>query len=184
MKRKLIVASLFALTCSISVGCSNSESNVTGVQTKNISGEQAKEIALNHAGLSKNDVTFLKENVEYDDGLKCYDVEFYNNLNEYDYKIDAQNGSILEYDSDIEGYTSQQANNTTNNNSNNISTNNSSVNSTTTNVIGEESAKKIALNHAGINENQVSYINVHLDMDNGVQVYEIEVYSNNIEYNY
>lgn len=62
--------------------------------------DQAKSIALNHAGLSASDVTFSKAKLENDDGYTVYEVEFYHGGMEYDYTIEAYSGTILEYDSD------------------------------------------------------------------------------------
>ena len=48
----------------------------------------------------------------------------------------------------------------------------------------EEQALTIALEHAGLTEEQVSYLNVHLDRDDGRWVYEIEFREGRIEYEY
>lgn len=45
-------------------------------------------------------VTFSKAKLENDDGMTVYEVEFFYQGTEYDYKIDASTGSILEYDLD------------------------------------------------------------------------------------
>ena len=67
---------------------------------------KAKEIALSHAGLSQNQVTFVKCQLDWDDGRQTYDVEFYTtDYKEYDYEIDATTGAVLSYDYDAEGYT-------------------------------------------------------------------------------
>ena len=65
--------------------------------------EEAKEIALNHAGLTADGVTFIKGKLERDDGREKYDIEFYtSDFREYDYEIDPQTGEILSYDYDAE----------------------------------------------------------------------------------
>ena len=56
-----------------------------------VSREQAVSAALKHAGLSKNQVRELES--EMDDG--CWEVEFESGGYEYDYKISAQDGSVL-----------------------------------------------------------------------------------------
>lgn len=55
--------------------------------------------------------------------------------------------------------------------------------------ITEEVAKQAALSHAGLTEEEVTFINIHLDIEdgnavNGRQVYEVEFYSNGTEYDY
>ena len=73
--------------------------------------EEAKTIALNHAGLTADAVTFVKAKQDYDDGRLVYEIEFVttsgNGYLEYDYEIDAATGSILSYDYDAESYTPQ-----------------------------------------------------------------------------
>ncbi len=64
--------------------------------------EEAKSIALNHAGFSASDVTFSKTKLEFDDGYTCYEIEFYYGRTDYDYKIDAVSGTVLEFDSETE----------------------------------------------------------------------------------
>ena len=76
----------------------NYQSNVN--TTANISVERAKEIALSHAGLSADQVTFVKVNMDFDDGIQKYEIEFYYNYREYSYEIDANTGNILSYEQD------------------------------------------------------------------------------------
>lgn len=65
-----------------------------------ISIDQAKSIAVGHAGLSVSEVRFSKAKLENDDGYTVYEIEFYKDRMEYEYTINAMDGSILEYDSD------------------------------------------------------------------------------------
>lgn len=58
--------------------------------------DQAKRVALKHAGLS--DATFTKAKLENDDGNRVYEIEFRKDGVEYEYEIDAVTGNILEYD--------------------------------------------------------------------------------------
>lgn len=45
-------------------------------------------------------------------------------------------------------------------------------------------AKNAALSHAGLEESQVSNIDIDLDRDNGVLIYEVDFNSGNTEYDY
>lgn len=65
-----------------------------------ISSDEAKQIALQHANLSDNQVTFIKVSKDYDDGIHIYEVEFHYNNREYNYDINAINGTILSYEQD------------------------------------------------------------------------------------
>lgn len=200
MKRKLLTMSALALVCGVSVACSsktpanvntssantnisqentNAQNNINNNTNTKITSDKAKEIALNHANLSENQVTFIKSNIDYDDGIQAYDVEFYHNNQEYDYKIDANSGAIVEYDFDIENYVIPQTNTSSNTN---IPNNN--LNTSNTQIISDAKAKEIALNHANLSQNQVSYINAHLDYDDGMQVYDVSFYINDVEYSY
>ncbi|MBE6931805.1 MAG: hypothetical protein E7464_00275 [Ruminococcaceae bacterium] len=70
-----------------------------------ITEEEAKDIAISHAGLTQDQVTFVKSHLDPEDGRKVYDVEFYTqDFKEYDYEINAETGEIVEFDSDAEFY--------------------------------------------------------------------------------
>ncbi|MBQ6374696.1 MAG: PepSY domain-containing protein, partial [Clostridia bacterium] len=57
-------------------------------------------IALAHAGLRAEDVTFRKVKLDRDDGRRVFEIEFVNNGMEYDFDIDATSGRILDFDVD------------------------------------------------------------------------------------
>ena len=86
------------------------ESFQTGAQVNTGSGtnanhsyigvDAAKSAALSHAGVSAESATFSKAKLDNDDGRMEYEIEFYAGGMEYEYTIDAFNGTILEYDSE------------------------------------------------------------------------------------
>lgn len=81
---------------------SQSASSASGTS---ITAEDAKAKALAHAGLAAADVTFVKAELDRDDGRLVYDVEFYTADNkEYDYEIDAATGDVVNFDYDVEHY--------------------------------------------------------------------------------
>ena len=69
---------------------------------ENIGEEEAKKIALEHAGLKEADVSHLLVELDFDDGVLRYEVDFRQGQYEYDYDIDAKTGNILSYDKDID----------------------------------------------------------------------------------
>ena len=70
-----------------------------------ITEEEAKNLAIAHAGLAATEVTFVKSHLDLDDGRKVYDVEFYTeDSKEYDYEIHAETGEIVDFDYDAEFY--------------------------------------------------------------------------------
>ena len=69
---------------------------------KDIGEAAAKQIALEHAGIAEADASYLWVSRDYDDGRLEYEVEFFSGSKEYDYDIDAADGSILSFDSETE----------------------------------------------------------------------------------
>ena len=133
-----------------------------------VSEDRAREIALEHAGLTADQVTFIRSHLDYDDGRQCYDVEFYTaDYKEYDYEILAADGTILSYDADIEGYRIP-----------------SSTSTSSSGYIGVERAKEIALQHAGLSSSGVNFDKAEFDHDDGRAEYEIEFHHNFREYEY
>lgn len=65
--------------------------------------DEARAIALKHAGTEAGAVTFVKAERDIDDGQYVYEIEFYLGADkEYDYKITADDGRIISYDQDAE----------------------------------------------------------------------------------
>ena len=62
--------------------------------------EKAEQIALDHLGLSKNQVTRLHTDYEIDDGIGHYDVQFRSGDWDYEFEIHAETGKILSCDRD------------------------------------------------------------------------------------
>lgn len=135
MKRKILFFTII-LTCVALSGCSRKNSQGTPDTTPNtstpssatdttaqnttqhtgesrntISEEEAKQIALSHAGLTADQVVFVKCNLDTDSGRTNYDVEFYTNDEKtYDYDIDAYTGEVLDFDYDAEYHTESAGN--------------------------------------------------------------------------
>ena len=78
----------------------NAQNNSVNNPQGNISLDKAKEIALSHAGLASNQVTFQRIELDFDNGIQKYEIEFYYNYREYSYEIDANTGNILSYEQD------------------------------------------------------------------------------------
>lgn len=68
--------------------------------TPAITAEDAKAIAVEHAGLVGQQLSRLHAEYEIDDGVPQYDVEFYHNGIEYSYEIHAETGEILSFEKD------------------------------------------------------------------------------------
>lgn len=131
--------------------------------------ERAKEIALERAGLSEADVTFTRERLEVDDGVREYDIEFYTSAAEYSADISAADGTIRSWDVDeIRGAQSGGGG--------------GASAETSGDDIGLDRAKEIALERAGLSEADVTFTETNLDRDDGRLVYEIEFRQGRTEY--
>lgn len=75
----------------------------TASGTKNIGVKAAKAAALSHAGLTESQVKFLKAEYDISDGVAVYEVEFIYNNYDYEYKINAATGAVLEHETDRYG---------------------------------------------------------------------------------
>lgn len=69
-------------------------------ELQTITAAQAEAIALQHAGLSADQVVERKSELDEDDGVLHYQVEFKRNGVEYEYEIDAMSGAILKAERD------------------------------------------------------------------------------------
>lgn len=74
----------------------NTTESTSGLLTK----EEARDIALKHAGFTADQVSWLRTEYEVDDGVPQYEVDFHQGAWEYSYEIDARTGAILSYDRD------------------------------------------------------------------------------------
>ena len=51
--------------------------SIPAQSSADIGADRAKEIALDHAGVSASKATFVRAHLDYEDGRRVYDVEFY-----------------------------------------------------------------------------------------------------------
>ena len=82
----------------------SSMKNTADAGNKQIGIEAAKQIALADAKVALKDVTFIKAELDNEDGRAVYEIEFYSGNVGYDYDIDALSGEIISNDFDIEDY--------------------------------------------------------------------------------
>ena len=129
---------------------------------KVISADEAKQIAVRDASLNENDVSFTKVKQDHDDGILNWEIEFIANNVKYEYEINANNGNAIN--------ANQNATNT-NQNAN-------------TQGIDVEKAKLVAVQNAGLDINNVTFIKQKYDIDDGIAQWEIEFVANNNKYEY
>lgn len=129
--------------------------------------EKAQSIALTDANVSNP--TIKKVEMDYDDGIMIYEVEFYKDQVEYDYEINALTGEIIKKEKDVE-----ESNQTTNQSTSQSSSSNSQI--------SQNQAKSIAKKHAGVSS--VSQEKIEKDYDDGIYEYEYEFVSGSYKYEY
>lgn len=86
-------------------GTGNSDSGQTAASTQSdqfIGVDKAREIALEHAGLIKEEVTNCTVDLDKHEKTPEYEVEFFFGDMEYEYDIDAVTGKILESSAEID----------------------------------------------------------------------------------
>ncbi len=74
------------------------EAEALGIQSdrKYISLEEARSIALSHACIDASKAIFYKAQLEKDEDIVVYDIEFSTDFSDYDYEIDAYSGVVVE----------------------------------------------------------------------------------------
>ena len=122
--------------------------------------DEAKQIALDRAGVAAEDALFIKAHTDRDDGRAVYDIEFYSNATEYEFDVDVVTGEITEFE------TEQHAA------------------FFSTGKITLEEAKQLALAKVGVKEEEATFRKAHQDEDDGRLVYEIEIVANGLEYDF
>ena len=72
----------------------------TEAKATEISVEKAKQIALSHAGVGS--ARFTKAKIDYENGVKVYEIEFKVGNMEYEYDINVVNGAIVSSSAEID----------------------------------------------------------------------------------
>ena len=65
--------------------------------------EEAKQAALEYAGVKASEATFTKAHRDFDDGREVYEIEFYANGTEYEMDVDVNTGRILDFSREYHG---------------------------------------------------------------------------------
>ena len=81
-------------------GGGTAQTGTGGGSASDIGSEAALAAALNHAGVSQDQVYDLEVKREYDDGRLEYEIEFKTGGWEYEYTISAADSAILDYERD------------------------------------------------------------------------------------
>lgn len=148
----------------------------SGTQTGNggqtstapVTAEQAQAAAFAHAGVNAADAAVTKCELDRDDGVLRYEIEFWCNNVEYEYDIDATSCAVLKYEQDTHHDDRPASSGTT-------------AGST---FIGYDAARDAALAHAGVTLEQAWELEVDDDLDDHTPKYEVEFKAGGMEYEY
>ena len=184
MKKRTIILTALTLTGLLLAGCAASPTQVSRIDL-----ETAKAAAIEAAGFTAEEVSFLSAELDKRNGIEYYDIDFRADGKEYDYDVDALTGMIIGSESPevakksadavplkatevpVEELTAKLEENTPNNAD------------TTSKEISESEAKKIAL--AQVPEAKESDIReFEVDYDDGRLEYEGTIYYGEIEYEF
>ena len=145
-------------------------------ENKTIGMDKGVNVALQDAGFKAENVSNLSAHYDTEDGTSVYEVSFTANGFDYEYVIKASNGKILEADRDaVKESVSKD-----------VKAEKPAKSDTTSSGdgISLKEAKNIALKHAGISSSAAAFVKTEKDYEDGVEVFEIELYSGNTEYDY
>lgn len=128
--------------------------------------------AEQYAGTTALDSVTAEVDSELDESPAHYEVELHTAWGEFEYLVDAYTGKVFSGQKDLLAA---------------VSTPNATTKPTAPSDgadIGHAKAKSIALNHAGLSENQAYDMDIELDDEDGTLVYEVEFKSGGMEYSY
>ena len=154
--------------------------------------DAARSAAEEYAGTTAVDSVTAEVDPELDESPAHYEVELQTARGEFKYLVDAYTGKVLSGQKDLLAAVSA-SNETTKpsgqkpapaSNETTKPSDQKPAPSGTVQDIGYAKAKSIALNHAGLRENQAYDMDIELDDEDGTLIYEVEFKSGNMEYNY
>ena len=143
-----------------------------GAPAMPIGTDKAMDIAAAAFGkASTAKMAYSEVDPELDESPAHYEVEIKSQTGEeFEYKVDAYTGAILESKREAADGTEVPV----------VQPSKPAASGD----IGYAKAKSVALNHAGVSENKAYDMDIELDDEDGILVYEVEFKSGNMEYSY
>ena len=169
--KKAIVSSVCAVAVVATIGAGAVFATNTIAESNSIGVTNAQKYAFADAGITEAEVDFVRTEFDYENGCYVFDVEFYADGVEYDYTINAYDGTVIERESDIGG-------------AGGISGGNGQTGIQPSQSVSADDALELALADAGLTAGQVTVTKTKLDFDDGVKVYDIEFFSKDFSYEY
>ena len=121
--KDLSINELNLLVSSKNVTVKDTQKNGEASSSSYITRDSARDIAINAAGVSLDDIRALEVELDADDGRLVYEVEFKSGDSDYDYEIDAKSGEIIKNHVEIDDDYQASSGNNASSNSGNTSTN-------------------------------------------------------------
>ena len=143
-----------------------------GAPAMPIGKDAAAYAAEQYAGTTALNSVTAEVDSELDESPAHYEVELHTAWGEFEYLVDAYTGNVLSGQKDLLA-TAPVGDATAKPSAPSGGTD-----------IGYAKAKSIALNHAGVSENQAYDMDIALDDEDGTLVYEVEFKSGGMEYSY
>jgi len=202
----LTVNELRVLWNSKDVELDDVQSSGTASETKYLGKAKALELAYAHAAVVVENVVDAEVDMDYEDGIMVYEIEFYADGYEYEYKLNAITGEILvsekseepEEDDGAqipdEEVTPEEGQNPDEETTPDEvkpgeqespdKTPGKEDNKDHPSRIGRGNAKKIAMNHAGFTRDKLRDLECDFDEEDGKYVYKVEFEVDGVEYTY
>lgn len=202
MHIKMNSSAMKGLAAILTIACIGGGTVYAGsvVSKNNLIGEDAaEEFAILDADITWDEVSGLHTYLERDKGRYVYDIEFHAGQAKYEYEILAEDGSVLDKevktigtttaaeqtDSRQKEETDLQAADTDSGQDTGNAAPAAPQTESKPRYLSVDEAKKIALDHAGLTEDQVRFSTAKFDDDDSEgEEYEIEFYIGQTEYEY
>lgn len=166
MKKRTPILTALTLTGLLFTGCAAQQAQVSRIDL-----ETAKAAAIEAAGFSSSEVSFLSAELDKRNGIEYYDIDFSAGGKEYDYDIDALTGTVIGSESPERAEKTED----------NIPV--KAADDLSVEELTEAEAKKIALAQVpGATESNIREFEV--DYDDGRLEYEGTIYYGDMEYEF
>ncbi|MBQ1521093.1 MAG: PepSY domain-containing protein, partial [Clostridia bacterium] len=162
------------------LGLISGRKTLESVETRGTSSDRAyigREAALakafEHAGISSAEAVNVEIEMDIENGVMVYDIEFTAGGTEYDYEIDAVTGEVIKAENEPADTQAETPKPTA-----------APDDSASAQHIGRKAALRAALAHAGVSESDAYDVDIESDKENGRSVYDVEFKAGGNEYDY
>lgn len=198
---KVVSVSAAAVCFAAFTACGNSQSLNTSVNNASagvsdlkavtqsmVSLDNAIDIALDAAGIARENASFVKTELDSDNTVPAYEIDFTADGIEYEYEIAVNDGKILEAKKEaadsIDSTKNQQSQAVESENNVSPSDDKAPTNPQSAGYISVDAAKTAALKDAGINSSDANFVKAEFDKDDLIPSYDIEFICGGYKYDY